>query len=134
MRRRAANMAASAIHSHVSVSYPGDGTQQAIAEQRRADTGDVGGVLTDPERVAVESLKSLYPGQAPFLRSVKKTSARQVFRWKKDKNQMVVVVTRPYWLSLLCCLGLGCMGNYDDQGSWLQLAVREGTSRTKMAE
>jgi hypothetical protein len=87
-------------HRHVSVSYPGDATQQAIAEQRRADTGDVGGVLTDPERVAVESLKSLYPGQAPFLRSVKKTSARQVFRWKKDKNQIVVVVTRPYWLSL----------------------------------
>ena len=53
----------------------------------------------------VESLKPLYPGQVPVLRSIKKTSAREVFRWKNGKNQVVVVVTRPYWLSFYASSG-----------------------------
>ena len=53
----------------------------------------------------MESLKPLYPGQVPVLRSVKKTSARQVFRWKNGKKQVVVVVSRPYWLSFFAASG-----------------------------
>lgn len=75
--------------SHVSIAYPDDATEQAIAQQRRADNGEAAWVLRDPQRVAVESLRLLYRGQVPVLRSVKKTAARQVFRWKNGKNQVV---------------------------------------------
>jgi hypothetical protein len=84
---------------HVSIAYPDETTEQAIAQQRKADSGEAAWAFIDPQRVAVEALKSLYPGQAPLLRSVKKTSTRQVFRWKNGKNQIVIVVIRPYWLS-----------------------------------
>ena len=66
--------------SHVSIAYPDDATEQAIAQQRRADNGEAAWAFRDPQRVAVESLKTLYPGQVPVLRSIKKTSAREVFR------------------------------------------------------
>jgi hypothetical protein len=91
--------------SHVSVAYPDDTTGQAIAQQKRADNGDAAWAFRDQQRVAVESLKPLYPGQVPVLRSVRKTSARRVFRWKNGKNQVVVVVTRPYWLSFYASSG-----------------------------
>ena len=71
----------------------------AIAEQKKADNGEAPWAFTEPQRVAVDSLKAIYPGQVPVLRSVKRTPARQVFRWKNGKNQIVVVVSRPYWLS-----------------------------------
>jgi hypothetical protein len=91
--------------SHVSIAYPDDATEQAIAQQRKADNGEAAWAFRDPQRAAVESLKSLYDGQIPVLRIVKKTSARQVFRWKNGKTQVVVVVTRPYWLSLYSTSG-----------------------------
>jgi hypothetical protein len=90
---------------HVSIAYPDDTTEQAIAQQRKADSGEAAWVLRDPHRVAEESLQTLYPGQVPILRSVKKTSAREVFRWRNGKNQVVVVVTRPYWLSFYASSG-----------------------------
>jgi len=52
-------------HSHVSIAYPDDATEQAIAQQRRADNGEAAWAFRDPQRVAVESLKPLYPGQVP---------------------------------------------------------------------
>lgn len=85
--------------THVSIAYPDGTTQEAIEQQRKADHGEAAWAFRDPQRVAMESLKPLYPGQVPVLRSVKRTSSRQVFRWKNGKNQVVVVVTRPYWLS-----------------------------------
>jgi hypothetical protein len=90
---------------HVSIAYPDSETEQAIAERRSADSGEASWMFSDPQRVAEESLKPLHADQVPVLRSVKKTSARQVFRWKNGKNQMVVVVTRPYWLSFYAASG-----------------------------
>jgi hypothetical protein len=91
---------------HVSIPYPDGDVEQAIAEQKKADSGEAAWAFTDPQRVAVESLKPFYPGQAPVLRSVKKTPVRQVFRWKNGKNQVVVVVvTQPYWLSFYAASG-----------------------------
>jgi hypothetical protein len=91
--------------SHVSIVDPDETTRQAIAQQREADNGEAAWAFTDPQRVAMESVKSLYPGRVTVLRRVKKTSARQVFRWKNGKNQVVVVVTRPYWLSFYAASG-----------------------------
>jgi hypothetical protein len=79
--------------------YPDGEVEQAIAEQREADNGEAAWAFNDPQRVAIDSLKPYYPNQVPVLRRVKKTPARYVFRWKTGKNQVVVVVTRPYWLS-----------------------------------
>lgn len=84
---------------HVSVSSPDEGTIRAIEDQKRADHGEAVWVLTDPDRVAEDSLKSVYPGESPVLRIVRKTSPRRVYRWKRGKSHVVVVVTRPYWLS-----------------------------------
>lgn len=89
----------------VSIVSPDDSTQEAIAEQSRADRGEADWAFSDPERVAVESLKPLYPGQVPVLRIMKKTSARQVFRWKNGKKRVLVVVSRPYWLSFFAASG-----------------------------
>ena len=89
----------------VSIATPDETTEQAIAEQRKADSGDAAWRFSDPKRVAAESLKPIYPGQVPVLRSVKETSARQIFRWRKGKNRVVAVVTRPYWLSFYAASG-----------------------------
>ena len=102
--------------SHVSIAYPDESTKQAIAQQEKADNGEAVWVFRDPQQVAMESLKALYPGQVPVLRNVKRTSARQVFRWKKGKNQVVVVVTRPYWLSLYAT---------SDSVAWVATMVKE---------
>jgi hypothetical protein len=83
---------------HVSIAYPKGIAQQVIEEQRKADTGEAAWAFNDPQRVAVESLKPFYP-EVPILKRVKNTSARQVFWWKKGNHRIVVVVTRPYWLS-----------------------------------
>jgi hypothetical protein len=89
---------------HVSISHSDETAAQAISEQKMADGGQTW-AFSDPERVAVESLKPFYPGQVPVLRSVKKSPVRQVFQWKNGKNRVVVVVTRPYWLSFYTASG-----------------------------
>jgi hypothetical protein len=102
---------------HVSISYS-DGTgEQAIAEQELADSGARVWAFTDPQRVAVESLKPLYSDRVPALRNVRKTPAREVFRWKNGKKSVIVVVTRPYWLSF-----------YSKSGSvaWVSTTVKDG--------
>lgn len=83
---------------HVSVDNWNGAAQKGIAEQQKADHGQTW-AFADPQRVAMESLKLLYPGQLPVLHNVKKTAARQVFRWRSGSKSVVVVVTRPYWLS-----------------------------------
>ncbi len=83
---------------HVSVDNWNGAAQKGIAEQEKADHGQTW-AFTDPQRVAMESLKLLYPGQLPVLHNIKKTPARQVFRWRSGSKSVVVVVTRPYWLS-----------------------------------
>jgi len=83
---------------HVSVGNWNGAAQQGIAQQEKADQGQTW-AFTNPQRVAIESLKLLYPGQLPALHNVKKTSARQVFRWRSENKSVVIVVARPYWLS-----------------------------------
>jgi hypothetical protein len=83
---------------HVSVDNWNGAARLAIAEQQKADGGQTW-AFSDPQRVAIESLQSLYPSQTPVLVTVKKTPARYVFRWRNGKKSVVVVVTRPYWLS-----------------------------------
>jgi|SRR5579862_702889 len=83
---------------HVSISNWDNGGQQGIEEQEKADAGQAW-AFSDPQRVAIESLKPLYPGQTPVLHIVKRTSSRNVFQWRNGKKSVVVVVTRPYWLS-----------------------------------
>ena len=83
---------------HVSVSNWDNGGQKGIEEQEKADAGQAW-AFSDPQRVAIESLKPLYPGQTPVLHIVKRTSSRNVFQWRNGKKSVVVVVTRPYWLS-----------------------------------
>ena len=84
---------------YISIPYPGEDLTQAITEQRKADAGEAPWLFDDPQKVALDSLKSYYPDEIPNLRPVKKTPARYVFRWRKGKRQVVTVVTRPYWLS-----------------------------------
>ena len=74
--------------------------EQAISEQKLADSGERSWAFSDPQRVAVDSLKSIYNDQTPVLRRVKQTPRRQVFQWKHGKTSVIVVVTRPYWLSV----------------------------------
>jgi hypothetical protein len=73
---------------------------KAIQAQKRLDQGQNAWMLTDPHRVAEESIKEIYPGDIPQLRAVKRSAAREVFRWNTGKDRIVVVVTRAYWLSL----------------------------------
>lgn len=85
---------------HVSIPYSDGTAEEAVAEQRMADSGQAAWAFNDPRQVGIKSLKPFYPDQAPILRSIKKTPARQVFRWKNGKKSVTVVVTRPYWLSV----------------------------------
>jgi hypothetical protein len=75
-----------------------DAAEKTIAQQKMAESGQTW-MFNDPTQVAIESLKPFYPGEVPVLRRVKKTPVRQTFQWKHGKNNIVVVVTRPYWLS-----------------------------------
>src|SRR5262249_47436413 len=75
-----------------------DGVREAIAEQRAAEEGNRQWAFDDPQRVAVESLKAFYESLV-HLKLVKKRPGRQVFRWRNGTKSVVVVVTRPYWLS-----------------------------------
>lgn len=74
-------------------------SRQAIEEQSAADSGTRSWAFSDPKQVAVESLKSFYKDRDPVLSVVKTSAARQVFLWRMDKKSILVVVTRPYWLS-----------------------------------
>jgi hypothetical protein len=89
---------------HVSVANWNGAAQTAVAEQQKAE-GEQVWAFTDPQRVAIESLRSLYPGLRPVLRTVKKTPARYVFQWRNGKKSTVIVVTRPYWLSFYATSG-----------------------------
>jgi hypothetical protein len=52
------------------VSYPE--AARAIEEQKSADSGEATWRFSDPERVAIESLRSFYPSQVPALSNLKK--------------------------------------------------------------
>ncbi len=82
----------------VLVNHWRDESRKAIADQKEAERSRPW-AFTDPQRVAIESLKTLYPNEPPVLRKVTSTAARNVYRWRKGKRAVVVVVTRPYWLS-----------------------------------
>jgi hypothetical protein len=100
---------------HVSIAYFDGTAEQALAEQKIADSGQ-SWMFTDPQRVALESLKPFYGDQVLALRKVKETPARKVFLWKNGKQSVVIVLTRPYWLSF-----------YTDSGSvaWIATTIKE---------
>ncbi len=78
----------------------GDDAGPAIEEQKLADSGERPWAFVDPDRVALESLQSLYRGEKPVLKRVRQSPVRQVYHWQRwEKASVVVVVTRPYWLS-----------------------------------
>ena len=91
-----------------------NGTAQQAVGQGKADSGQAW-AFSDPQRVAIESLKILYPGQSPVLRRVKQTPAREVFRWR-DGKKSIVVVTRPYWLSFYA---------NSDSVAWVSTMIKE---------
>ncbi len=105
---------------HVSIPYSDGTAEDAIAEQRKADSGQATWSFSDPRQVAIMSLKSFYPGQAAILRSVKKTPARQVFQWKSAKKSVTVVVTRPYWLSFYAT---------SNSVAWVATTIKEAECR-----
>ena len=103
---------------NITVSYPNDATVQVIEEQKKAERGKIAWVFTDPQRVAEETLKVAYPGEVPSLQIVKKTDARRVYRWERGKNDVVVVVTRPYWLSFYA---------NSDSVAWVTTTIKQAT-------
>ena len=104
---------------HVSIPYPDGTAEQVITEQRLAETGQTW-AFSDPQRVAVESLKPFYGDQIPVLRSLEKTEARHVFQWKNGKKSVVVVVTRPYWLSFYAT---------SSSVAWVSTTIKESDCR-----
>jgi hypothetical protein len=84
---------------YVSLGSRDGAVAEVIEEQRMVDTGARSWAAADPMRVAADSLKPFYGTQEPLLRRVKSDQARQVFRWRSGKTSVVVVVTKPYWVS-----------------------------------
>lgn len=76
-----------------------DARAHGITWQGRADSGEVPWAFDNPSRVATEAAQAEYGKDLKALRLVKKTPVRQVFQWKAGKRSVVVVVTRPYWMS-----------------------------------
>jgi hypothetical protein len=85
---------------HVSFGSRDRVVEEVMEEQRMVDTGGRSWAAVDPMRVAADSLKPFYGTQEPVLRRVKSGEARQVFRWRNGKTSVVVVVAKPYWVSL----------------------------------
>jgi hypothetical protein len=103
--------------NHVSIAYPDETTEQAIAQQRKADNGEAAWAFTDPQRVALESLKSVYPGHVPVLREDDSCATRVPVEERQGSSRRRC---HPTLLAfVLCVLSLGDMGDYDDQGCWV---------------
>ena len=101
--------------NYVSLNFS-DGTEEVIADQKLADDGTRAWAFSDPERVAADSLRPFFNGQTPVLRNVKRTPARQVFRWRSGKRSVVVVVIRPYWVSFYA---------KSDSIAWVSTTIKE---------
>jgi hypothetical protein len=83
---------------HISVTSRQDAAI-AINEQKLADAGDRSWAFSDPLRVAIDSLHGLYPGGSPEVSVVRQSPSRLVLLWDRPVEPVLVVVTRPYWLS-----------------------------------
>lgn len=83
-----------------------DNPQSDIETQGKAESGDIAWRFTDPKRVASEELASLLKSRAKTpiqLTQTKKTLGRIVYHWRPNGRKgarYMVVVSRPYWLSL----------------------------------
>lgn len=82
---------------HISISEPDRMIKQAIQKQSVADKGQTWR-FTNPERVAIESLAA-YSHSVNTLQVVRKSARRVVYRSRKGRTLITVVVVRPYWLS-----------------------------------
>ena len=101
---------------HISVSDVSS-AKFAIREQEQADSGERAWTFADSAKVAQESLKPYFEERIPTLRNVKHAPGRQVFRWRDGKKLVVVVVTRPYWLSFYA---------KSQSVAWIATMVKEG--------
>lgn len=101
---------------YISISYSDGLAEQAIAEQKLAESGAQAWAFNEPQRVALESLKPFYKDQTPVLRKTEKTPAREAFRWRNGKKSIVVVVVRPYWLSFYAS---------SDSVAWIATTIKE---------
>ena len=86
---------------HARVPHP-DGVQAFVMLQRQAEQGERAWAFTDPFRVALEEVESVYGrGVAARLKRTKSSARVQVFEWERNRQLTTVVVARPYWLSRL---------------------------------
>jgi hypothetical protein len=83
-----------------------DDPKSDIERQGNAESGNIAWKFNDPRRVASEELASLLkskPKTPIQLKETKNTSGRIVYHWRPNGRKGVrymVVVSRPYWLSL----------------------------------
>lgn len=83
-----------------------DNAKVDIEIQGKAEIGDLAWKFSDPKRVASEELASLLKPRTKTpiqLTETKKTPGRIVYHWRPNGKKGVrymVVVSRPYWLSL----------------------------------
>lgn len=77
---------------------------EAIARQRKAESGNRAWAFDDPRRVAIEGLAASLRINETSISGVTQKRQRQgraVYEWKpkKSHSKYMVVVSRPYWLS-----------------------------------
>lgn len=76
-----------------------DGGTRFIAQQVAADNDTRAWALTDPGRVALESIREVRPA-ANRVESVASGAGWRIYEWRRDGLRTVVLVSRPYWLSM----------------------------------
>jgi len=106
---------------HVSMADP-ESAKEAIAEQAAADTGSRSFAFSDPRQVAVESWTSLYKDPVPVFTNEGSTNLQKVFRTREKNRAVVIVVTRPYWLSFF---------SKGDTVAWISTTVKEADCQQK---
>ena len=75
------------------------GDKQAIAEQELADNGSRGWAFSDPDRVAQQASAQFNSGKSTTLQKLREGPARIVYKAGTGKKYLIIVVTRPYWLT-----------------------------------
>lgn len=70
-----------------------------LKQQNSADRGERSWAFSDPDRVARENFESTYPGSTFVIEVVKRETARRVYRGKWQGKTVIVVISRPYWLT-----------------------------------
>ncbi|MEO6392318.1 MAG: hypothetical protein ABIP75_10735 [Pyrinomonadaceae bacterium] len=78
---------------------------ELIDQQNKAEGGERGWALDDPQRVAAEELAKhtkAFTGKVSELKEVSRTDGRIIYHWRssaRNGGMFMIVVNRPYWLS-----------------------------------